>query len=93
MAERPEDNAEGVHDDPNKGDSESPEETLSRHEELHREHRERLDEHDEHVDEHHNRLSAIEKHLGLRGEEHKREERGEARERRRQELSERRRHD
>jgi hypothetical protein len=44
MAEgTPRDEAEGAHDDPNAGDSESLEETRERHEELHREHRSRID--------------------------------------------------
>jgi hypothetical protein len=43
MADKPQDDARDVHDEPDKGDSESPEETMARHEELHREHRSRID--------------------------------------------------
>lgn len=91
--DKPADDVRGVHDEPDKGDSETPEETMTRHEELHREHRDRLDEHDEHIDEHHDRLSALEKHAGLRADERSREERGAARERRRSEMVNRKRHD
>lgn len=91
MAEaRPADDARDVHDDPDKADTESPEERGARHEELHREHRERLDEHDEHIDEHHGRLTAVEKLLGIRREEREREERGE---RKGSGMRQRRRHD
>ena len=41
------DDAEGVHDSPDRSDSESPEQTLERHEALHHEHRERIDGPDE----------------------------------------------
>ncbi len=52
MAEKPQDDARDVHDEPDKSDeNETVPETLSRHEELHREHRERCD--------------RIERHLGL----------------------------
>lgn len=51
MAEKPADEAKDVHDNPDKGDSESTEETLERHEALHHEHRGRID--------------ALEKHLGM----------------------------
>ena len=39
----PTDDARGVHDSPDRGDTESPAETLERHEALHHEHRERID--------------------------------------------------
>ena len=42
-SERPADDARDVHDNPDKSDSESPEETMRRHEELHHEHRARID--------------------------------------------------
>lgn len=41
MAEKPEDDVTGVHDEPNK--DESPEERAERHEMLHHEHRGRID--------------------------------------------------
>ena len=60
--ERPADDVRGVEDKPDESDSESPEDTMSRHEELHREHRERLDEH-------HGRLENLEKQFSGKGEE------------------------
>lgn len=41
--ERPADDARDVSDKPDESDVETPEETLMRHEELHREHRDRID--------------------------------------------------
>ncbi len=43
MTDKAADDAKNVHDSPDRDDSESPEETLERHEALHHEHRERID--------------------------------------------------
>lgn len=41
--DHPADDARDVHDKPDESDTETPEETLMRHEELHHEHRSRID--------------------------------------------------
>lgn len=96
MSDKPADDVSGVHQEPDKSDTnesgETAAEMATRHETLHAEHRERLDEHDEMHGKHDERLSALEKHLGLRAEEHRKADREKARKERSEAPRERKRH-